>query len=62
MNQVKCKKCGSPVEYREGWADDGEEYRHMEYSYCNTCKDIRTSDGRLIFSKPSEAPPILTLI
>jgi hypothetical protein len=60
MTQIKCEKCGSLVECREGWIDDCGEYRHIEYSYCDTCKDIRTSDGKFIFSKPSEIPPILT--
>ena len=52
----KCKVCGSPVEPREGWIDDGYEYRHIEYSYCDTCGDIRTSDGRLILPKPNPKP------
>ena len=56
MNNSVCEVCGNSVDPKESWMDDGYEYRHIEYSYCDTCGDIRTTDGKLIFPLTKTKP------
>lgn len=59
--EIKCSECRSELETRETWADDGQEYRHLEYFYCPKCKDIRDHSGHpihLIINERTSRDPL----